>query len=269
MPQQQTSNPAQTYEEFFGPALFKPWTHVLLDRASPQPGERVLDVACGTGIVTRSIPQLVGPTGRVVGVDISPDMLAVARSVAKPPGAAIEWLEGNASELDLPDESFDLVLCQQGLQFFPDRAAAARGMHRVLVDGGRAVLAVWQALDRHAVLQAMFTAEARHLQLPVSELSTPFSLADETELRTLLRDAGFRDIEIEPRSLEVAFPSDRYIELTVRGGAAVIPALAKDESAFAELVKSVEREAGDVVRQYRRGDALVFPMHAHIAVAHR
>ncbi len=116
-------NPAQAYESYFVPALFVPWTAVLLEHAAPRPGERVLDVACGTGVVARNAAPLVGSEGKVAALDISPAMLDVARSLPAPAGARIDWHEGSALALPFPSEAFDLVLCQQGLQFFPDRAA--------------------------------------------------------------------------------------------------------------------------------------------------
>ncbi len=92
-------------------------------------------MACGTGIVARYATPLLGAEGSVVALDVSPDMLAVARALPEPAGAAVEWQEGDATSLALPDSAFDLVLCQQGLQFFPDRAAAVREMRRVLAPG--------------------------------------------------------------------------------------------------------------------------------------
>src|SRR5687768_4108890 len=119
-------NPALGYHEYLGPAIFVPSTRVTLAAARPNRGERVLDVACGTGIVTSQLPPLVGGTGRVVGLDINPGMLAVASAQPKPEGCAIEWKEGSGIAMDLPPASFDLVVCQQGLQFFPDRSAGVR-----------------------------------------------------------------------------------------------------------------------------------------------
>jgi SAM-dependent methyltransferase len=109
--QQQSPTPAEMFDQYFGPALFTPWAHVLLEYAAPQPGERVLDLACGTGTVARHVVPVVGATGKVVAVDISPDMLAAARSHPAPEGAPIEWRAGDATSLDLPDDAFDLVLC--------------------------------------------------------------------------------------------------------------------------------------------------------------
>jgi ubiquinone/menaquinone biosynthesis C-methylase UbiE len=122
---------AEIYERHMVPAIFGPWAEDLLALATPLPGERVLDVACGTGVVARLVAQRVGPSGTVVGFDLNPGMLTVARSLPPPSGARIEWREGNVSAIPLPDATFDLVLCQQGLQFFPDRSAALREMRRV------------------------------------------------------------------------------------------------------------------------------------------
>jgi SAM-dependent methyltransferase len=266
----QAPSPAQTYEDFLVPHLFVPWTDALLRRAAPQPGERVLDLACGTGVIARHVAPLVGVSGRVVAVDISPDMLTVARSIPAPPGAAIEWREGNASELDIEAGAFDLVICQQGLQFFPDRAQGAAAMHRALAAGGRAIIAVWRELERHDVLKALFTAESEHLQLPLEQLATPFSLSGDSELRAILEGAGFRGISIEPLEMDVKFPSaDHWVELTVRGGAAVIPELAHDGDALAALLAHVRGRTNDVISRYRRGEELVFPMFANVATAFR
>jgi ubiquinone/menaquinone biosynthesis C-methylase UbiE len=119
---------------------------------------------------------MVGAEGKVVALDISPEMLAVARGLPAPTGATIEWREGNAIALTVPDDAFDLMLCQQGLQFFSDRAAAVQEMRRVLTDGGRVALSVWQALQRHPVYEALFEATIRHLGAAISDVALSFSL---------------------------------------------------------------------------------------------
>src|SRR4051794_35688658 len=130
MNEPQPSTPAEMYERYFVPAMFRPWARVLLEHAVPQAGERVLDVACGTGVVAREAAPLVGPLGQVVGVDMSSAMLAVASSLPVPAGAPISWQEGSALALPCEDGAFDIVLCQHGLPFFPQRAPAAREMRR-------------------------------------------------------------------------------------------------------------------------------------------
>jgi len=132
----QPKNPAETYEHYFVPAMFLPWAAILLRHAALQPREQVLDVACGTGIVSRQAAPLVGADGQVVALDMNPAMLAVARAIPSPSGATINWQEGNAMSLPFPDGAFDVVLCQHGLQFVPDRAAAIREIRRVLTGLG-------------------------------------------------------------------------------------------------------------------------------------
>jgi ubiquinone/menaquinone biosynthesis C-methylase UbiE len=258
------------YEQYLGPAISDPWTSVLLEYAAVQPGQRVLDLACGTGSVARHVAPLVGAEGKVVALDINPEMLAVGRALPAPAGATIEWREGDAVALALPAGEFDLVLCQQGLQFFSDRAASLREIRRVLADGGRAVLSVWQALQRHPVYEAMFEATARRLDAAISDVALPFSLSDAEELRALLRDAGFQRMDITPRSLDVHLPGpERFAQLTVLGAATSVPTFAQlDAAARSALVEAVTGETEAVAQRYRDGDKLTFPMSTHIAVAH-
>jgi SAM-dependent methyltransferase len=126
---------AETYERALIPAVFAAWTPLVVELAEPRAGERVLDVACGTGVVARLAAQQVGRTGKVVGLDLNPGMLAVAaaRAAGEPPtSASITWQEANAARMPFPDAAFDVAYCQLGLQFFPDRPAALREMNRVL-----------------------------------------------------------------------------------------------------------------------------------------
>jgi SAM-dependent methyltransferase len=213
----------------------------------------------------------VGAAGKVIALDVSPAMLAVARALLAPAGAMIIWLAGNASRLGLPDDTFDLVLCQQGIQFFSDRAAAVREMRRVLTDGGRVVISVWQALHRHPVYAALFEATARHLGIPIATLDVSFSLWSADELRTLLSDAGFQRLVMTPWSLTIHLPApERFVQLTVLGAATSIPAVAHlDAAARAALVAAVTSETQAVAQRYRDGDMLTFPMFTHIVEAYK
>ncbi len=146
---------ADAYQKIYLPRIFIPWGKRLIERAQLQPGDAVLDVATGPGTVARLAAERVGPRGRVVGADISPAMIAIANG--KPPvpgGAALEYVVSPAAPLAVPDEAFDVVTCQQGLQFFPDRGAAIAEMHRALRRNGRLVAAVW----REIALQPSFAA---------------------------------------------------------------------------------------------------------------
>ena len=135
----------ELYERYLVPAITSVWAADLIGRARPNPGEAALDIACGTGAVTRLAAERM-VSGRVVGLDFNPGMLAVARSVPNS-GVAIEWFEGSALSLPFDDSSFDVVFCQLGLQFFPDRPLALREMKRVLVPSGRIALSVYSAIE--------------------------------------------------------------------------------------------------------------------------
>ena len=141
-----TLEAAHLYERVAARHILGPWAASLVDAAGVAEGERVLDLACGTGVVARIAAQHAGARGRVIGVDLNAGMIAVARSLAVPEGAPLEWLEGSALAIPLADSSVGVVLCQQGFQFFPDKPLAMREMRRVLDRGGRLALSVWSGI---------------------------------------------------------------------------------------------------------------------------
>ncbi|HVL80923.1 MAG TPA: methyltransferase domain-containing protein [Actinomycetota bacterium] len=261
------TNPAQVYEDFFVPGMFARWAPILVDRAGIGEGERVLDVACGTGIVAREAAKRVGPSGEVVGADISPHMLQVAQEVAASSPAPMRWVQTGADSL--PDGPFDAVLCQQGLQFFPDRAAAAGEMRRVLAPGGRAAIAVWCGLDRHELFDALIRAEARHLDAPLEALATPFSFGDPDRLRATLTEAGFSDVEVEEVTHGVSFPSaTRWVGMTMMAAAAVMPELLEmPDDQRAEIVEALTADISDTLDRYTVGDTVEMPLTANLALA--
>jgi ubiquinone/menaquinone biosynthesis C-methylase UbiE len=259
--------PAELFERFFGPAIFVPWTQVLLEHAEPRPSEQVLDLGCGTGTVARQVALRLQDEGTVVGLDNDPDMLRVARQRASSENVTVEWIEADAMDIELPDDAFDLVLCQQGLQFFPEPLRALREAARVLRTGGRIALNVWKPLAHHPVYEALFEAEARHLDADLDTVATPFTFGDTDRLSSLMDDAGFEDVQITERTLNVEFSDpDTFVTLTVMAGAAVLPELAvEDEDERSALIEAVSRDSADVLEQYRDGDHLAFPMPNQIA----
>ena len=267
--QAQSRNPAETYEQYFVPGMFRPWANILLRRAALQPSERVLDVACGTGIVSRQVAPLVGIHGQVVALDMNPAMLAVARSLPLPPGAVIRWQEGNALALPFPDSSFDAVLCQHGLQFFPDRTMAVREMRRVLAPAGRVLVIVLQALELHPVFAALMESVANHLSLPMSAVMTPFALSSAEELRSLFTAVGFENVDILPETTTVRFPdAQRFVSLAATSSAAAVPAFAQlAEPERVALLENVRADVEPTICNYRDADIISFPMFANIAVA--
>jgi ubiquinone/menaquinone biosynthesis C-methylase UbiE len=185
-------NAAENYERYFVPAIGAPLASDLVDAAALRTGERVLDVACGTGVVARLAARHSEP-GKVAAVDINPGMLAVARENA-PATASIEWHEGSAEALPFADEAFDVVLCQMGLQFFPDKLKALQEMLRVLAVGGRVLINVpGPTPPLFAVLEDALT---NHLSPDAAGfVRAVFSLHDPGEIRDLVSDAGFTNVD--------------------------------------------------------------------------
>jgi SAM-dependent methyltransferase len=278
-----STNPAETYEREIVPALFEPWARVLVDVAAPPAGARVLDVACGTGVVAREAARRLGSGGRVTGLDLNPAMLEVAADAARGAGVKVEWRQGRAEAMPLPDAAFDLVLCQQGLQFVPeaDRPRAVAEMFRVLRPGdgdggsggggggGRLALAVWRGLDHHPLFATLNDVILRHLGIPA--LAAPFSFGDPDALRDLLAGAGFVDVLIEQRAMDARFPGpDRFVAMQVDVIAAAVPATQHlDAAARAALVKQIEGDSADALRRATQGGRVVVTQHANLARARR
>lgn len=262
------ANPAETYERDMVPALFAPWAPLLVDLAAPLPGESVLDVACGSGIVARTAAARMQGRGRVVGLDANPAMLSVARAAAKREGHAIDWYEAAMERLPFADGEFDVVTCQHGLQFSDDRAHAVADMWRVLRTDGRVAIAAWQGLDRHPFWATFNEALQRHLGIPA--LAAPFSL-DGDELQRLLAAAGFREVALQAHSMPARFPDpDRFVAMEVDVIAAAIPATRDlDDRARAELAAAIAAEMAAPIRAAMRDGSVTIPMHAHLVRAVR
>jgi ubiquinone/menaquinone biosynthesis C-methylase UbiE len=199
--------PPENYERFFVPVIGEPVANDLIRLAALRPGERVLDVACGTGIVARLAAQQVGPNGAVAGVDLNPGMLEIARSNA-PTNMSITWHQGSAEDMPLPDEAFDVVLCQLGLEFMPDKLAALAEMRRVLVPGGRLILNVpGPAAKLFAVLAE---AMKRYISPQAAGfVNQVFSLHDTTEIQQIISEAGFRDIALQVNDKTLTLPPSK------------------------------------------------------------
>jgi ubiquinone/menaquinone biosynthesis C-methylase UbiE len=260
-------SPAEVYEDFLVRWQFRPWTAVLLAEAALRPGEHILDLATGTGIVAREAALFVGDRGRVVALDINPAMLDVGRSLPEPAGASIEWLEGDAAALPLPEVAFDAVLCQQGLQYFADRPAAAAEVRRVLASGGRALLVVWRTLVHNPVQEALNAAGQR--RVGVAPLATAFGLGDACEVGRLFEAAGFADVTVTGRELVVVFPSRaEFARRMIESVAHVVPELAGlDSLQRAELASAIDEDARMTLQLHALGGGLACPMAVHLIQA--
>jgi ubiquinone/menaquinone biosynthesis C-methylase UbiE len=200
-----SNDAAQRYERCVAHYILGPWAPLLVETAGIVAGERALDVACGTGVVTRIAAERAGITGKVVGLDLNPDMIAVAKTLPPPSGAKIEWLTRNALDLGLEKGSFDAVLCQQGLQFFPDKLTALREMRRVLRSGGRLALSVWSSIGYYN--SAVGKALEKFIDRDTAQRFCASRQApSRDELLGLAIEAGFPDAQINLARLDIRLP---------------------------------------------------------------
>lgn len=258
----QTSFP-QMYERWLVGPLFRPWAEMALEEVGLAAGDRVLDIACGTGILARIAKERIGDAGHVIGIDISPDMLAVARAVAPD----IEWREGNASALPLKDgEQFDVVACQQGLQFFPDKPAAAAQMRRALAKDGRLAVATWRSDEEIPFFRELRRVAERHLG---SISDQRYGFGDAAPLETLLRDAGFNEVRSKVLSRTIRFEDGasflRLNTMALVGMSAAGKAMSDQERK--NFVEEIVSDSVSVQQSCMDGSALAFELRTNLAMA--
>ncbi|MGR8919042.1 MAG: class I SAM-dependent methyltransferase [Gammaproteobacteria bacterium] len=252
---------ARAYDELFVPAMFRQFAPLILDAVDLEAGDSLLDVACGTGVV--AIAGAEHGASRVCGLDLSPGMVAVARDKAP----ALEWQQGDAAALPYDDATFDVVVCQFGLMFFPDRAGAIGEMLRVLKPGGRIGIAVWAGLEHNPA----FAAEVEVLEriagaTAADALRAPFALGDRGDFEALLDRSELAGCNVDTRAVRADFPSLRsLVEADLRGWLPVMGVNLPEDTIGAVLVEALEVMAGFVDHD---GHAR-FPVAAHLATATR
>ncbi|MBT8487472.1 MAG: methyltransferase domain-containing protein [Gemmatimonadetes bacterium] len=249
---------AGAYEELHVPALFQEWTARVLEAADVRAGHRVLDVACGTGVLSRSAAERVGNSGEVTGIDPNPGMLAVARRLS----SGIRWKEGVAEDLPAEDASFERVVSQFGMMFFTDRGAAVEEMLRVLVPEGRLAVAVWDSLaNTPAYAQAVDLLDRMAGPDAAYALRAPFVMGDRAALEQLLRDAGAHDVEGATHLGRARFPSLRaMVEADLRGWLPVM-GVNLEEDLILAILSEAEKELAEYVVSNGRVE---FASPAHI-----
>jgi ubiquinone/menaquinone biosynthesis C-methylase UbiE len=253
----------EMYERWLAGPLFRPWAELTLDEMKLSPRDRVLDIACGTGVVARAARERLGDAGYVVGVDISPDMLAVARAVAP----SVDWREGNAGALPFNEgEQFDVVICQQGLQFFPDKLAAAGQMRRALAKGGRLAVTTWLSDDEVPFFRELRQVAERHLGAIADQR---YSFGDPALLAALLQEAGFHDVRLKRLSRTIRFdegaPFVRLNTMALVGMSAVGKAMSDQERQG--VVDAIVSESVSVLQPYTDGSRLAFELSSNLATA--
>jgi len=263
-PWQLTADAAELYEQYVARYILGPWAPLLVDAAGVATGDRVLDLACGTGVVARVAALRAGTGGSVVGVDLNAGMIRVARSLPPTGGASIEWLEGSALDLALPDASFNAVLCQQGLQFFPDMARGLRQMRRVLKPGGRLALSVWNNAGLYNTAVGEALAQFIGPETAVRFLATRRQAPTREALEELTANAGFPSAQVSVSRINVHLPR---LDEFVLGHLAATP--------FASLIAALDVETrGQIgatvaarLQHCADGDGVTYPEETHVLTA--
>lgn len=252
---------AELYEARFVPAIFGEWAPYLVEAAGVAPGQSVLDVACGTGVVAREAAKRVGENGKVVGVDRNPAMLAVARRLRPD----IEWREADAAELPFPDNSFDVVLCQAALMFFPDVARALGEMARVVKPEGLIAAHVWGRLESQPGYGPFVEVAARHAgPEAVQLLGAYWVLGDLRKLTELFDSAGLRVTGTDTRLGTARFDS---IDELVRTEVESTPLV---ERISDETYRSILEDSREALAKFRTDDDRIeMPIEGHLITARR
>lgn len=252
---------ALAYERLHVPSLFGQWAPLVATAGQIGAGHRVLDVACGTGVLARESAERTGDPSSVSGVDVAPGMLAAARQFAPD----IDWRLAGAESLPFDDDTFDAVVSQFGLMFFSDRHKATGEMRRVLRPEGSLAVAVWDSLgNARAYDETARMLERMAGRCAADALRAPFVLGDGRDLRQLFAQAGFDDFALSTHEGRGTFPSiQAMVEAELRGWLPIM-GITLDEA----LITDILTEAQDVLGPYARPDgATDFAIRAHILTA--
>lgn len=256
---QVTKSAADVYEEFYIPAIFQEWVERVSNAAKIEPGQHVLDIACGTGVLSRGIAERVQPDGSVIGLDLNEGML----DVAKRKSPEIEWHLGSAESLPFANESFDAVASQFGLMSFENPVASLNEMWRVTKPGGNLAVAVWDDLDHMPGYAAMASLLRRLFGDGVMEsFEAPFVLGNMDTLNSLVTESDIQDTQINTVAGSIHFPSiDAWVYTDIKGWTL---ADALDDEQFEKL----RTEASEELSRFVQNDGSVFfPSSAHIVTA--
>lgn len=254
---------ARAYASLFVPALFQSWAPEIIDLARLRPGHRVLDVACGTGVLSRAAATRVGEGGRVTGLDPAPGMLHVARESDD----GVQWVQGVAADLPFEDQSFDAVVSQFGMMFFPDPLEALRAMKRVLVPGGRLAVAVWDEIENNsAYANSAALLDRRAGKDAADALSIPYNMGDRDALTVLGERADLEEVRVDTIAGEASFPSVRVMAEADLYGWLPLMGVNLDEATIDGILREAEEVHADYVDHQGR---VTFPVSAHVLSARK
>lgn len=255
----------ENYDYYLGPLLFEPYAKDLLSRIDSEGVNAVLEIACGTGRVTRHLRKAFPVPVQLVATDLNSDMIAIGKKSI--PDLTIEWQVADAQDLPFEDNCFDRVVCQFGIMFVPDKAKALSEAYRVLKQGGQLLLNVWDKMEYNgAIYVGNQIINSYFGDNPPAFYKIPFSMHDEKELQSLINTAGFKDIQISLVKKEGISPSAADTATGMVEGNPVYLAICEKDSALVNVIrKAVQQALAD-----RFGTApLVSPLQAWVVTARK
>jgi ubiquinone/menaquinone biosynthesis C-methylase UbiE len=262
----QLSGNAPEFYERYVRLMMEPWVRRLVDVAALRPAEQVLDVACGTGFVARLAAERVGADGRVVGIDLNESMIEAARAVSSAATRNnIDWRTADAAALPFADAIFDVVLCQQGVQFFPDRVQTLREMRRVLHRGGRLAFTVWSAITDFPYSVALADALERHVSADAGAMMrAAYALHDATEVHRLVASAGFQRVRVHPTIEMTRLPLPREF---VPGHLSSLPIAQEIARLGADRQAAIVEDVTKALRAYADREQVTVPAGVNVVTA--
>jgi ubiquinone/menaquinone biosynthesis C-methylase UbiE len=257
----------RNYDRYLGPALFHGFADDLAERISLVPGMRILETACGTGIVTRRLADRLRGRGSIVSTDLNEAMIRYGRAQMPAGSEHVEWQPADATKLPFPDQSFDVVVCQFGLMFFPDKAAGIRETFRVLKPGGSYLLSVWDAITKNPLQRIAHETVGRFFPAdPPMFYSVPFSLHDPAPIRKMLGETGFWQIEVTPLEKSGASPSAADATTGLIDGNPILDAIMARRP---EALDDIKRATAAAIAAELGDPPARIPLHAIVLSARR
>lgn len=262
-------NPAaEAYEKYIVTAWMSEWAEALVEMSSVGLGKQVLDAACGTGIVSRKIIPRCGANCQIIGLDVSKEMIQAAEHYANLEGMnTIEWRQGDIIQMPFSDDTFDIVFCQQGLQFSPDPLLALQEMRRVMKPGGQLALSVWRSIDRQPYFLALMQGIESCLGKVTAEFfHAPFVLYDREKLQAIIEKSGFRNI-----SFRIEIKVSRYLAVQefLTGYLAATSIAAKIASLPDMDRAKMMDDIIQALQPYTDDFGLAAPMESHLILAEK
>lgn len=253
---------AERYQTVLTPAILGPFARALVEFAAPQKGEWIVDVGCGTGAAARYAAEAVGSTGKVAAVDMNASMIDVARSLPVVAGAPIEWHVAQATDLPLEDQSVDVALCAQTLQFLPEKRLSLIEVQRVVKEKGRVAVSLWTPIEDNPYFYTLVETMTRHVGPETAVgLKAAFALTDAAEIYNLLQESGFGQIEMQETQLDLLMPEltdfvPRHIQAT--------PMATGFIQASKAIQQTVIREVAEKLNRYAENGRTQIPFRSHM-----